>query len=455
MFLLALYIGKLVRFTVKAFRYGGTALPGLVALSIDPQFLKRALAPLDRVIVVSGTNGKTTTVRFLTSILRKANIPYVANKAGSNLLRGIASMVIETADVEGVLPVSTAVIESDEGTLPLLMQQVHPHVLVLLNLFRDQLDRYGEVEAIRRRWVTALSRVPDTTLVLNADDPLVAHLGHNRKNILLFGIANAIGSKNEQGPRDVRHCSICNNPLSYQTYVLSHVGLYRCKKCGYRRPTPHVQAQSIEVRGLTGSDITINTKQGNLVLDVPLPGLYNAYNALAAVASSIALHIDQEAVTDGIRSVTAAFGRVERITIHGKKILLLLMKNPSGLKALSQMLTIHKDYTLLFALNDLVADGKDVSWIWDADFEGLIAGSSNIAVTGLRSYDLALRLKHAGVTNMTLIPDTPTAVRTALKKGRPGEELIIIPTYTALLSIRKELAALNPTIAHLSEGKHA
>lgn len=455
-FAIALITGKILVALTRLYGSGGTALPGLVALVIDRSFLKHAFSQIPEIVVVAGTNGKTTTARMIGSVLSAANRQFIANRAGSNLLRGVASTIIHRYKLgQPLLP--TALLEIDEASLPLLLSQIHPTVIVLLNLFRDQLDRYGEIDTIRTQWQQALEEHPTTTLVLNADDPGIAHLGHNRKgSVLWFGIADRSHATTQAIASDVRFCFACGGPLSYQGYLVSHTGWYRCNKCGFERPTPHVQAERVEVHGLVDSTIMIQTPAGNLTVKVPLPGLYNAVNALAAVTAGIALHIDIGVIAEGLATVGAAFGRTEQLRVGKKQVLLLLMKNPAGLGALTRAIAgTGKIYHALLALNDQLADGTDVSWIWDAPFEELATHLKSIIATGTRTYDLALRIKYTGNDKpLRLITNVRAALEHALHKLPDDEILLIVPTYTALLSIRSALSKRTGRIRHLQEAHH-
>lgn len=434
-FLIALWIGKFARLVVQlAGQGGGTALPGLLALKVDPTFLQSGLAQLhDGLIVVSGTNGKTTTSQMVRVAIQKSNIQLLTNPEGSNLLRGIASSIIESATLKGRLSVEMGLFELDEATVPLFLEIAPPKVLVLLNLFRDQLDRYGEVDSIRKKWEVAIRHLPSgTTLILNADDPLVASLEQGRSNIVFFGIDDdSVALENPPSHLDVHTCPSCGGKLAMTHFFASHLCHYHCRSCDFQRPTPDIHATKIQIKGLDGSITKVNVKGRTLNLFLPIPGLPAVYAALATLATSHTMKLQTETVLHTLKSLPRPFGRWERIkTPGGTDVLLILIKNPAGASAVLDTLSGTKHTTILLALNDSVADGTDVSWIWDTPFERL-PDAKHIIVSGSRAADLSLRLKYASKESEIL------GLEDALTSG--VESITILATYTAMLAIRKIL----------------
>ena len=439
--------GKLTRFGLTLSGRGGTALPGLVTLQLDPNFIAAVTRSLPHgVVLVSGTNGKTTTTRLLSDIARAAGWEPIHNRSGSNLERGIAGALLADATWRGEPRGDFGLFEVDEASLPRVLRRIAPRVVVVTNLFRDQLDRYFEIDQLARRIGDALASLDDTvTLVLNADDPIVAFFGTRHKGpVLYYGVDDpSVGGRIPQAISDATRCPRCRSPLQYERVVLAHEGAWSCASCGLERPARVVSATRVAL-GPAGSDVTLAAQTAVLDdLRVPLPGLYNVYNALAAVAAARALDIDRPTVTRAVASFRPAFGRLERIDIAGRVVRLVLVKNPAGFNAaIAALLETDRRPWLLAALNDRDADGRDVSWIWDADFESLAPAIEHVVVTGLRSRDLANRLKYAGVVRerMDVVDDWAGAIDRAIGATPVGAELVVIATYTAMLALRHELA---------------
>ncbi|MDP3724578.1 MAG: MurT ligase domain-containing protein [bacterium] len=443
-FLLALWIGKSARLFVRLIGQGsGTALPGLLALNIDPTFLHTGLKQLkDDCIVISGTNGKTTTAQMVRAVMKPPHQSLLMNKEGSNLLRGIASSIIEHSRLDGHIQASLGLFELDEATLPLLLDIQPPRILVLLNLFRDQLDRYGEVDLIRKKWADAIKKLPtETRLVLNADDPLVASLGKGWSNVVFFGIDDvSAASEKPASHLDVRACPSCGGKLAMRNFFASHLCHYQCQKCSFHRPKPDIAAIHIISNGLEETDIGVVIHGKRQRLTIPIPGLPAVYSTLATCAVAHILELDKTVVLDALRALPRPFGRWERIEINGQKILLILIKNPAGASAVLDTLAGTKHNTLLLALNDNLADGTDVSWIWDTPFEKL-PGAKRVIVTGTRANDLALRFKYAERKTIEVVSSLKQAIIRGLhvKHGSDTGSLTILATYTAMLAIRKIL----------------
>jgi UDP-N-acetylmuramyl tripeptide synthase len=425
-------------------RGGGTTLPGRVLLRLEPEAIARLGARLDGgATIVSATNGKTTTAGMIAAVLAAEGRAPVHNRAGSNMTWGVATALAEQDGHEGLF-------EVDEAWLPRVAAQLDPALVVLGNLFRDQLDRYGEMEALADEWartVTALSGTAD--FALNADDPLIADLGRDsqgrpRDGVLYFGIEDASQALPElQHAFDAKHCRRCGSPYVYERAFVGHLGHYSCPECGAERPRPDVAATRIELRGMSGSRSTVATPEGEVTLELPLPGLYNVYNALAALAASLRLGVAADRAAAALGTTKAAFGRVETIEVGDVPVSILLIKNPAGANEVLRTLRLEAEQgpiDLWLALNDRIADGRDVSWIWDADFELLAGAVRLVHCAGTRAPEMALRLKYAGwpVDRIEVVPEIGASLDGAVA-GASGR-LFALPTYTALLELRKLLA---------------
>ena len=436
-------VGELAR---RAGRGGGTSLPGKVLMALEPGAISELSSRLARgSVVVSATNGKTTTAAMVASVLGHAGIPVVHNRAGANMAGGVASTLLAAAGVGGRIDGELGLFEIDEFWLDRITPEIGPRGILLGNLFRDQLDRYGELETIADRWaaVASAASATGTQLVLNADDPLIADLGREAPNVTYFGVEDpSVAIPEMQHASDSKHCRRCGAPYVYDAIYLGHLGRYRCLACGQRRPAPAVAAERIELDGTRRSRFELTTPVGNVTVELPLPGLYNVYNALGAAALCLGLEVPVDAVVAGLRDVQAAFGRAERIAIGDVELQVLLIKNPAGANEILRTLVLeHDELDLLAVLNDRTADGRDVSWVWDADFEMLAGRVRRVTCAGTRAAELAVRLKYAGVPTERLHvrPELASALDEALAAVK-SRHLYALPTYTALLELRQELA---------------
>jgi UDP-N-acetylmuramyl tripeptide synthase len=427
-------------------RGGGTVIAGHVVLRLLPDALARLSRALrGGVVLVSGTNGKTTTTRLLAQALAEAQVRVVHNRAGANLLSGILSALALDVDLRGRPRAQLGLFEVDEATLPYAIKPMQPRAVVLTNIFRDQLDRYGEVPYIAAIWRQALETLPArAALVLNADDPLVAGLGKAHQGpVFYYGVDLPEAAAAEVShAADARLCPACSGLLAYSVSYYGHVGHFHCPRCGFARPRPEIVAVPPTRLGSAATELHVATPRGELSLRLPLGGLYNVYNALAALAAGLALGLPAAAVAGAQEHVTAAFGRQERVRIDGRSVSVALVKNPVGFNEVLRTLVLDPGPKgLVIAINDLFADGTDVSWLWDVDFE-LLAGRVDFAVcSGLRAADMALRLKYAQVETDRLIvePDLARALAAGLARTAAGGDLHVLPTYTAMLELRKEL----------------
>ncbi len=425
-------------------RGGGTTLPGRVLLRLDPEAISRLGAGLEHgTTIISATNGKTTTAAMIATVLRDDRRQLIHNRAGSNMAWGVATALLEQDGQEGLF-------EVDEAWLPRVVAQLRPTLIVLGNLFRDQLDRYGEMEALADRWAKMIEeRSRSTRFILNADDPLIADLGRDaqerpRDGVVYFGIDdNSQALAEFQHAFDAKHCRRCGHPYAYERAFVGHLGHYSCPNCGSERPRPQVSARRIELLGMRGSRVWIDTPAGELRLELPLPGLYNVYNALAAVAAAIELGIGPDQIAASLAATQAAFGRVETIEIGAKQVAILLIKNPAGANEVMRTLRMEAadgGLDLWIGLNDQIADGRDISWIWDADFELLADASRRVICAGRRATEMALRLKYAGWSPdaIEVEPEIEASFDRALAAA--NGRLFALPTYTALLELHELLA---------------
>ena len=425
-------VGRLSR---AAGRGGGTTLPGKVLWKLDPGAVDELAGRLERgVALVSATNGKTTTTAIAARILGASN-RLAWNRAGANLLSGIGSALV-TADGADL-----GLFEVDEAALPEAIERTRPRAVLLGNLFRDQLDRYGELELVAERWREATARLPEeAVLVVNADDPVVGDLATGRETALRFGIDDPRHARPSlQHAADSKYCLRCGAPYSYAAAYVGHLGDYRCPNCGHGRPQLDLAAREIEFRGLWASRFRLDTPGGSTVVELALPGLYNVYNALAAASLAQVLGVPLERIRSGIQEFSAAFGRFERIAAGGKMVVLLLVKNPAGANEVLRTLELGGiPPVLVIALNDAIADGQDVSWIWDVDFEPLLARVERIVATGSRAAELALRLLYGGLPRerLEIVPSLEQALDRGLELTASREELVVLPTYTAMLALR-------------------
>ena len=427
----------------RAGRGGGTSLPGKVLMALEPGAISELSGRLPRgSVVISATNGKTTTTAMVASVMDHAGVPVVHNRAGANMAGGVASTLLAAARGGGRIEGELGLFEVDEFWLDRVTPQLEPRGILLGNLFRDQLDRYGELDTIADRWA-AVASAARGSLVLNADDPLIADLGRETPDVTYFGVEDpAVAIPEMQHASDSKHCRRCGAAYVYEAVYLGHLGRYRCPSCGRERPAPTVAAERIELDGTRRSRFELTTPAGSAPVELPLPGLYNVYNALGAAALCLALDVPLETVVAGLRDVRAAFGRAERIAIGDVELQVLLMKNPAGANEILRTLVLeHAELDLLAVLNDRTADGRDVSWVWDADFEMLAGHVRRVTCAGTRAAELAVRLKYAGVPSdlLHVTPALPSALDEALAAVGSGH-LYALPTYTALLELRAELA---------------
>ncbi|MEA2275665.1 MAG: hypothetical protein QOC78_625 [Solirubrobacteraceae bacterium] len=413
---------------------GGTSLPGKLLMRLEPRAIERLGARLAHgSAVISATNGKTTTAAMVAGILERRGARLVHNRAGANMAGGVATALM---DGDG----DTGLFEVDEFWLDQIVDALRPRALLLGNLFRDQLDRYGELDTIAARWAQVAAATP-ARLVLNADDPTVADLGRGRA-ATYFGVADdAMALPEMQHAADAKHCRRCGAPYRYDAIYMGHLGRYHCDRCGASRPEPAIAAHAIALEGIRGAGFTLHTPAGERAIALPLPGLYNVYNALGAAALSLELGASLDDVAAGLQAVSPAFGRAETLRVGGRDLSILLVKNPAGANEVLRTLTLEDgEHDVLAVLNDNVADGRDVSWVWDADFEVLAPRVRRVTCSGTRAAEMALRLKYAGVPTERIAVEPDLAA--GLDRALEGDgALYALPTYTAMLALRDVLVA--------------
>jgi UDP-N-acetylmuramyl tripeptide synthase len=424
----AVLTAKTVTFVVRSLRLGAASvLPGEIARRIQPKLLQLLSCQVKQdVILIAGTNGKTTTSLLLRTMLERQGWRVAHNATGANLENGLMTALLANTNYIGQLNADYAILEVDENIVPRVLAPIQPRIVLCLNLFRDQLDRYGEVDTISRRWGSAIASLPpETAIVANADDPTLSYMGQQLKQkVLFFGLSEPEHYLDEiPHAVDSIYCPSCGHLLAYQGVYLSHLGDYECPSCGFHK-----------------GQLSINSHKYPQILI----GLYNKYNTLAAVLAAQQLGVDETTIRDTISNFQAAFGRAEELEVNGKRVRILLSKNPVGMNETIRAVNQAGGQTKLLVLNDRIPDGTDVSWIWDVDTEKLVERGGTLVVSGDRLYDMALRLRYSqpdSHNDMQLIvkEDLKEAIATALEHTPADETLHILPTYSAMLEVREVL----------------
>ncbi len=423
----AVLVAKTVTFGVRSLRLGAASvLPGEIARRLQPNLLYLLSRQVKHgVILIAGTNGKTTTSLLLRTMLENSGWRVANNAAGANLENGLMTALLENTNLIGQLSADYAILEVDENVVPKVLAAIQPRLILCLNLFRDQLDRYGEVDTISRRWGQVIATLPlETVIIGNADDPTLSYMGQQLPQKVLFFGLNEPDQYLDEIPHavDSIYCPNCGHPLEYKGVYLSHLGDYKCPSCGFDK-----------------GQLAINSQEYPQILI----GLYNKYNTLAAVLAAQQLGVDEPTIIDTIVNFQAAFGRAEELEINGKKVRILLSKNPVGMNETIRAVNDVGGQTKLLVLNDRTPDGTDVSWIWDVDTEKLVEQGGTLIVSGDRVYDMALRLRYSQQDNNSLQliveEDLKSAIATALEHTREDETLHILPTYSAMLEVREVL----------------
>lgn len=422
---------------------GGTDLPGRIALKLCPNLLG-VLAKNVTTVIVTGTNGKTTTSRMIEQSWIESGISYFANKSGANLLSGVTAEFAVHSSLSGKCRYTHALIEADEAAFKAIGKFVDPNAIVVTNVFRDQLDRYGEVTHTRDLIASGIQKAPGAVLCLNADCSLTASLGWDVPNkTVYFGLEN-ISSDAVPSVSDAPHCLRCGARYAYRRYTFAHLGDWYCPACGAQRPVPDMAVESVEALPGGGSAVTMKTPEGTVSFDLALPALYNVCNAAAALTAALAMGWDMDICCAALADFGAVFGRMEQLTVGETSVRIVLVKNPAGCdRALEFLASQSEDVLPIFCLNDNAADGTDVSWIWDADYESLLAARryASIGVYGVRAQDMRLRLKYAGADDAAItVYDTADDLAAAVQKA--GKTVVVLPNYTSMLTVRDKLSAL-------------
>jgi len=438
----AVTAGKLARVVSRRLGLGGgSSLPGVLAARLDPDTLGKLAAGLRYgSVLVTGTNGKTTTSRLLASILEEAGWRPVHNRTGANLASGLTTALLESANLIGRNRANCALFEVDEAVMPRIREQVRPRVIVLTNLFRDQLDRYGEIDYVASLWKRSLTDLPDDVVVaVNADDPALAALGQSLgARVIYYGLDTPASAALDRFA-DSKNCPRCGQPLQYSAARYAHLGTYACPAGDFARPPLDVAVTRLTTRGLDATDVEISGPFGQRAWTIQVPGLFNVYNLLAAVAGAIAMGAPAEAIDRAVAAFQAAFGRFERLEVDGRVVYFALVKNPVGLtEVMRTILTEPGEKGLVTFINDNLADGTDVSWLWDAEVEVLAERCRFAVVGGTRVGDMAVRLKYAGVpaARIRTVASIAEGLDAGLAMTPVGETLYVLPTYTAMLELR-------------------
>jgi UDP-N-acetylmuramyl tripeptide synthase len=455
---LALAGGKAAATASRVLRVGGgTSLPGIVARRIDPHVLqKAAAASAARKVVVTGSNGKTTTCRMLAALAQAGGLSVTQNRSGSNLLQGVISAAVRGTDLRGRMGAQMFLLEVDEATVRLIAPDVRPDTFLITNIFRDQLDRFGELYSMARGLEEVIEALPaSATVVLNGDDPLVASLAPGASaRRLYYGIRAAASSGGEasgdgasspvpEHAADTIRCVRCQHRLSYRAVHLSHLGDYQCPACGHARPGLDVAVTAIRPARGGGSQITVETPAGAFPLQVSLPGVHNIYNAAAALAGAIAQSmprpLEPAQARQALADLRPAFGRLEEIKAVDRQVVLAFVKNPTAYNAtLREVLRRPGRKHVLAAHSNTVVDGEDFAWLWDVDLEQLVPQLASLVSSGTRAEEVALRFKYAGADPATtqVLPNRSTALDRALAQTSSGESLYIFAGYTPMRELR-------------------
>ena len=441
--LLALLAGRAVRWLSRLLHRGGTDMPGRIALKICPELL-RLLARDVKSLAITGTNGKTTSARMVEEAFREAGYSYFANRSGANLISGITTEFIMNADRRGRPTKEYAIIECDEAAAKKVFGQLKPCVVIVTNLFRDQLDRYGEVTHTLANIREAMRGAPEATLCLNADCSLTASLAGDLPNkVLWYGVdQGAAPGREPPALSDATHCIRCKTEYVYDYVTYGHLGGFRCPQCGYARPKADVAVTELVERRADGTSVIVDFKGERRAVEVNLPAMYNVYNAVGALAAATAMGVPADTAIAALGRFSCGFGRMETFALGKKGARMMLVKNPAGCNQVLEFLeSLTEPFELVVCLNDRHADGTDVSWIWDANFEllgRLGARLRKVTVSGDRAGDMRVRIKYAGV------PDARIAVQrdyaALVRELQQAEDpVFLMPTYTAMLELRQTL----------------
>lgn len=438
--MLAIWIGKLALWLLRLTGRGGTSLPGQVAMRVSPRVLYKLGRGLTRCIVVTGTNGKTTTSALLASALRTDG-DLLTNAEGSNMQQGLVTALLRGVTWYGKMKTKTALLEIDEATLPRVVSALPIRVIVVTNVFRDQLDRYGELDTTVNKLLDGIA-LTDAVLVLNGDDPLARHIGlKSGRRAEYFGLSRSEVTRTPRDQiRDGAFCLNCGHRLRYDGFFYGQLGLYVCEHCDFCRPHPTFEGEP------SSGQLNIRESQTpTYAIQLPVYGRFNAYNALAAIAAARVCGLSPDAIQEGLQHYHPPLGRMQVFPTTPTAVLNLI-KNPTGCDTVIEAVIDDPGAKLVcIAINDQAADGRDVSWLWDADFEQLVESPHVriIVTTGMRAEDMALRLKYAGcpTDRIRCIPDVARALAESLQAGQAADmkAVYVLSTYTALHPVAQVL----------------
>jgi len=435
-------LSKSIGYLSRKLGHGGSSFPGLIINKLDQNFLDYFHNQLKHVIMVTGTNGKTTTSGIISNILKSAGFKVLANDEGANLISGITTAFINASTIDGEIDADAAVLEVDEASLPHVLKYIKPDLLLITNFFRDQLDRYGELDKIVNTIKDALSTLSkNTKLVLNADDPFVTSMAFElQKKVTYYGLECEFLESDMAPSFEQKYCSFCGSKIEYQKIYFAHLGKYYCRTCRFKRPKPQISIKNIEESCSGETIITIQKENKNIEIKATLPGFYNYYNILAATSACLEIGIPIESIMKGVANFKPKEGRMQKLTINGREITVSLVKNPAGFDAVLSSLKNINNKKMLIIINDNYADGRDVSWLWDVDFERYLKNEhiNFIITSGLRAYDMALRLKYAGIDQkkIRIIPEINKALQSGLSIIPENDILHILPNYTSFLELK-------------------
>lgn len=451
--ILGVFACKAARVSLRVAKSGGTTLPGRAAMFFDKNILADVSKDMD-IIVVTGTNGKTTTCNMLEQALSSTGVDVLANKSGANLLKGVTAEFCANANWKGVPRKKYAIIECDEGALKQVVPLIKPKVILVTNLFRDQLDRYGEVTHTLDQIRIGVKHAPESILCLNADCSLTASLANDVPNkVVYYGIDCPYGEQKEPEVSDAKYCINCGTEYKYDYHTYAHLGGFYCPNCGYKRSKTNTCVTSINKLSAKGTDVTMefrsdidgSSKDGLVDVEnvlISLPAIYNVYNAVGAVCAYTAAGFKREDILKSLSVTSSSFGRMETFDLDGVDVQMILVKNPAGCnQALTYVTSMEEEYEAVICLNDKTADGHDISWIWDAEYERLANDNSlsKLIVSGDRAEDIALRLKYGGIdeSKIELIKGWDNLVNAMKNSKHP---VFVLPNYTSMLALRKTLA---------------
>lgn len=441
---IAIIACKLTKFLLRVMKRGGTNLPGKIAVKICPSVLG-VMARGVTTIIITGTNGKTTTSRMVEQCLEEAGLSYFANRSGANLLTGITNEFAMNSNIFGKCRKKYAVIECDEAAFRHVSRYVNAKHIIVTNVFRDQVDRFTELEVTMSGIRAGIENSPEAIVSINADCSLTTSLVKNVKNkVIYYGVNCPIYEDLVTEVSDAQFCIECKTEYNYDYKTYGHLGSYSCPNCGYKRPDTEVYVTEVVSSDLDSTTVKLRMSSDEKLLRINLPGGYNVYNAISAAAVAKGMGIDEDKIITALSSFECGFGRMENFDIGGKNVRMILIKNPAGCNQVLNFLTNTVKEKCLFVtiVNDRISDGTDISWLWDANFEKLEELGDNlpmIYVGGLRADDMANRLKYAGrsLDRIRIIKDEDALLE---EIDKADVDVFIMPTYSAMLSFREKIS---------------